>query len=134
MRKNDLKIGDVIWVKLYENGKHIQSGVRPAVVIQNNKGNYYSPTIQVVPLTSKTKANLPTHVKIPASVAGLPKASIAQCEGARPVSKNDILDFIGIMPNQYMKAIAIARIISTPDIQYMTLNDIQTVYNQINAP
>lgn len=132
MNKNNLKIGDVVWVRLHNEGKHIQSGVRPAIIIQNNKGNHFSPTIQVVPLTSKkTKANLPTHVSIPASVAGLSKDSIAQCEGARPISKSDILGFIGTMPTSYMAKISIASMINTPIIQYMTIEDLTSIYNQV---
>lgn len=132
MRKDYLKIGDVIWVRLHNEGEHVQSGVRPAIVIQNNKGNYYSTTIQVVPLTSKkTKSELPTHVKIPAKVAGLSKDSIAQCEGARPVSKNDILGFIGVMPKDYMEKISRSIIISTPIIQYMTIENLTLVYDNL---
>lgn len=132
MKKDNLRIGDVIWVKLHNEGDHIQSGVRPAVIIQNNKGNYFSPTIQVVPLTSKrSKSKLPTHVNIPATVAGLSKDSIAQCEGARPVSKSDILGFIGVMPNNYMEMISKAIIISTPLIQYMTIENLTYVYDNL---
>ena len=132
MRKDYLKIGDVVWVKLHSDGEHIQSGVRPAVIIQNNIGNHYSPTIQVIPLTSrKTKSKLPTHVQIPANTAGLTKDSIAQCEGARPVSKADILGFIGVMPNIYMEKISVATIISTPIIQYMSIENLTLVYDQL---
>ncbi len=132
MRKQNLRIGDVVWVKLHKEGKHIQTGVRPAVVIQNNKGNRYSPTIQVVPLTSKkTKAKLPTHVEIPANTAGLPKDSIAQCEGAKPVSKCDIYGFIGKMPREFMEKISIATIISTPLIQYIDRDNLNSIYDQV---
>lgn len=132
MKKENLKIGDVIWVKLHSEGEHIQSGVRPAVIIQNNIGNYFSPTIQVVPLTSKrSKSKLPTHVNIPATVAGLSKDSIAQCEGARPVSKSDILGFIGVMPNSYMEMISKAIIVSTPLIQYLSIESLTVVHNSL---
>lgn len=102
------------------------------MIIQNNKGNYYSPTIQVVPLTSrKTKSKLPTHVEIPALIAGLSKDSIAQCEGARPVSKSDILGFIGVMPRKYMGEISKAILISTPIIQYMSLENLTLIYDSV---
>ena len=134
MKKNYLRTGDVVWVKLHSDGEHVQSGVRPAVIIQNNKGNHYSPTIQVVPLTSrKTKANLPTHVEIPARTAGLSKDSIAQCEGARPVSKADILGFIGVMPRKYMGEISKAILISTPVIQYMSFENLTIVYDSMTV-
>lgn len=132
MNKDYLKIGDVIWVKLHGEGEHVQSGVRPAVIIQNNKGNHFSPTIQVIPLTSRrTKAKLPTHVEIPASIAGLSKTSIAQCEGARPVSKSDILGFVGVMPDSYMEKISIATLISTPIIQYLSIDNLTIVHDKL---
>lgn len=134
MKKDYLRTGDVVWVRLHSDGNHIQSGVRPAIIIQNNKGNYHSPTIQVVPLTSKkTKSKLPTHVEIPALIAGLSKDSIAQCEGARPVSKTDILGFIGVMPKKYMAEISKAILISTPIIQYMSLENLTIIYNNMAA-
>lgn len=133
LNKDLLMIGDVVWCKLRgDERSHIQNGVRPCVIIQNNKGNHFSPTIQVVPLTSrKNKTKLPTHVQIPAQTAGLSKDSIAQCEGARPVSKSDILGFIGTMPESYMHDIGIALMINIPIIQYMSLESLTTVYNNL---
>lgn len=135
LNKNVLMIGDVVWCSLNGDDKnHIQNGVRPCVIIQNNKGNRFSPTIQVVPLTSRTnKANLPTHVRIPAKTAGLSKDSIAQCEGARPVSKRDILGYIGSMPESYMNDIGIALMVNTPLIQYMSFESLTTVYNNLKV-
>lgn len=58
---------------------HIQSGERPVIVVSNNKANEYSPTITVIPLTSKlSKKRLPTHVYI--QNCGLSKPSIALAE------------------------------------------------------
>ena len=129
--KKRYEIGEVIWVKLYGEGS-IQQGTRPAVIIQNNVGNKYSDTIQVVPLTSRmTKSKLPTHVFIPMNTAGLTRNSIAQCEGARPVLKDDILGHIGFMPDEYMAQISIASMVSTPIIQYLSEQEIIAVYQQL---
>lgn len=57
-----LKRGDICKVDFGIQGGSVQSLIRPAIVIQNNTGNRYSPTIIVVPLTSKNKNNLPTHL------------------------------------------------------------------------
>ena len=135
LNKDLLTIGDVVWCKLKgDERNHIQNGVRPCVIIQNNKGNHFSPTIQVVPLTSrKNKSKLPTHVQIPAKTAGLSKDSIEQCEGARPVSKCDILGFIGVMPEAYMHDIGIALMINTPIIQYMSFESLTNVYNKLTV-
>ena len=133
MNKNVLKIGDVIWAKLYGDD-HIQRGCRPVVVVQNNTGNYYSPTIEVAPMTSRlTKSKLPTHVIVPAGVAGLSKRSIVQCEGIRPISKVDICGYIGHMPDDYMAKISIASIISMPIIKFLTLDQISMVHRDIIA-
>ena len=129
MNRDNLKIGDVVWVKLHGDN-HIQRGVRPAVIIQNNVGNHYSPNIQVVPMTSKqTKSKLPTHVNVPSGVAGLSKPSVVQCEGARPVSKCDIVGYLGKMPREYMAKISIAIVINTPIISYLNRDDIGDVYD-----
>lgn len=132
-RNNEYKIGDVIWVKL-QGENHIQRGIRPAVIIQNDVGNRYSPTIQVVPLTSKrTKADLPTHVIIPANVGRLKKDSIAQCEGQRPINKSDISGYIGKLPDEYMARISVACIRSTPIIKYLTQDELNTIASGLKS-
>lgn len=129
----ELKIADVVWVK-FNSDEHVQGGIRPAVIIQNNIGNKYSPTVMVVPLTSRlTKAKLPTHVKIPEGVAGLTKESIAQCEGIRVVPKSSIKGSIGTMPHKYMALIAIASIISTPTIGYLSKEEVEFIYCKVSA-
>ena len=56
-----VKRGDIIMVRLYGHG-NIQEGFRPAIIVQNNAGNRFSPTTIVVPLTSKIKqTSQPTH-------------------------------------------------------------------------
>lgn len=133
MNKHNLKIGDVIWIRLHGEN-HVQRGVRPGVIVQNNKGNKFSPTLQVAPMTSKcTKSNLPTHVFVEAGTAGLTKDSIVQCEGVRPVDKIDVLGFIGHMPDSYMALIARATIISMPLIQYLGVDQIQILYKHISS-
>lgn len=133
MKRENYKIGDIVWAKFNGEG-HIQRGVRPAVIIQNNVGNKYSPTIQVVPLTSKmNKKSLPTHVMIPAHTAGLTKNSIAQCEGVRPIQKVDIKGIMGKMPDEYMGAISIACIISMPIISYLSQDEVIKMYHSVVA-
>lgn len=132
-RFDEYKIGDMIWVRL-QGEAHIQRGIRPAVIIQNNAGNKYSPTIQIVPLTSKlTKTKLPTHVAIPAEVGHLKKKSIAQCEGQRPVNKSDIKGYIGRLPDKYMAKISVACIISTPIIKYLTQEELTNIVSELKS-
>ena len=75
------KRGDVYYVDFGHNIESCkQSGIRPAVIVSNNRANLYSPVITVVPLTSRIhkKRSLPTHVYIPRGCGtGLPKSSMA---------------------------------------------------------
>ena len=128
-----VRLGDVLWVK-FTGQDHVQHGMRPAVVIQNNKGNHYSNTIQVFSMTSKyTKASLPTHVVIPAGVGGLPKHSVVQCEAARTIDKTQIVGYIGHLPRKYMKKITVASIISMPLLQYLTMDQVEDIYFKVAA-
>ncbi len=75
-----------------------QGGVRPAIVVSNNKANANSPVVTVVPLTTKIwkKPYLPTHVQIPYSVSiGLHKKSMALAEQVETVDKKKLQEKIG---------------------------------------
>lgn len=118
--------GQIYWVNLNGEG-HIQNGWHPGIIVQCNKGNKHSPTIAIVPVTSKRKTSLPTHVYIQAGLFGLSKPSIAQCEGQRIVSKDQIGDYIGMVSAEFMKKIAIGCLINTPYLQYLNNNDITNI-------
>lgn len=127
-----LEIGDIFWTKL--TGKnHIQDGVRPAVIVQNNKGNMFSPTTHVVPLTSRlNKAKLPTHTIVESNeMTGLNKDSIAQCEGSRLISKIDILEKIGRVDDETMKRIAKCLLINTPLLIFFTGDELSKLHNKL---
>lgn len=127
----EYKIGEIVIVKFHGDG-HVQDGVRPAVIIQNDIGNKYSPTLQVIPVTSRmTKKSLPTHVFLPAETGGLAKDSVAQCEGQRVINKYDVLNHIGALPDEYMQAICMGCIISTPLIQYLSQQQIGQIYDRV---
>ena len=65
-----------------------QGGVRPVLVIQNDIGNKYSPTVIVVAITSKLhKAKLPTHIDLSAKESGLPLDSVVLAEQIRTIDK-----------------------------------------------
>ena len=71
-----------------------QGGQRPVVVLQNNKGNRFSPTVIVAPLTSHTvKPLLPTHVLV--SAEGLHTKSLALLEQIRTIDKQRLKWYIG---------------------------------------
>ena len=107
-----LKRGDVVLCNLGEGKGSEQSGVRPCVVIQNDIGNRYSPTIIVATITSSTsKAKLPTHIEINER-SGLDKPSIVLCEQIRTIDKQRVVGFLGTTPKQVRKKIDEALITS----------------------
>lgn len=80
-----------------------QGGIRPVVVIQNNVGNRYSPTIIVAAITSKTdKKPLPTHVDIGDVLL---KDSIVLLEQIRTIDKSRLKQKIGVVKEDVMKKI-----------------------------
>lgn len=96
----EIKLGDIYFAKLPDKDKAqrgIQSGVRPVVVISNNKGNRFSPTVIIVPLTSKIKkTNMSTHCIIEANENnGLKRDSVALGECITTIPKTDLLQKIG---------------------------------------
>lgn len=94
----NLQWGDVLYVNLDQSGVGSeQRGIRYAVVIQNDVGNKYSPTVIVAFITSQiTKAKLPlVHVEIKANNFGLPKDSVVLLEQIRTLDKKRIIKRVG---------------------------------------
>ena len=86
-----LKRGDVVWVKLLGDGSSKQAGVRPAILVSNDKCIEYSPVVHIVPLTTQGKKMLPTHVQISANEYPVKGDSIALCEQINLISKSQIV-------------------------------------------
>lgn len=72
-----------------------QSGTRPVLVVQNDTGNANSPTTMVVPLTSKHKPRLPTHIQLLPKECGLARRSTALCEQMRVIDKSRLMKRLG---------------------------------------
>ena len=100
--EREYKRGDVIFVRLNGEGS-VQSNNRPVIVVSNNKCNAFSPVIQIVPLTSRVKKFLPTHVKINSKC--LSKESISLAEQITTIDKGQIISFIGTLEESVMKEI-----------------------------
>lgn len=93
---------DIFYADLSKNVmKSEQGGKRPVIVIQNDTGNKYSPTIIVIPLTSEIKkVNMPTHCILHKSLHnGLSVNSMALAEQIRVIDKSRLLDKIGYLDN-----------------------------------
>lgn len=106
-RKLEITRGQIYWVDFGNGIGSEQQNIRPALVIQNNIGNKFSPTIVVVAITSKiTKANLPTHVIVEKfEELGLSDLSIVLTEQVRTVDKKRVTGYIGECPYYLMKKI-----------------------------
>jgi len=118
------RIGDVYYATFTGSGS-VQSGNRPAVIFQNNKGNMYSPNLVVLPLTSRLKRlELPTHVLISSHDSGLPMDSMVLCENPQCISKDDLGDYITTLSGKYMKQIAASSIMASSAISFMDMESI----------
>ena len=111
----EINRGDIFYAVLNEDvvGSE-QTGIRPVVILQNNVGNLYSPTVIIAPITSKVKvkSKLPTHIFIDEKSNGLPKDSLILLEQIRVIDKSRIRNYIGHIGNNDMKEIDIGIIIA----------------------
>lgn len=90
MNRGDIYIANLDPIEGSEQG-----GNRPVLIIQNDKGNQYSPTTIIAIITTRqTKAKLPTHVWLPDN-CGLPKLSMVELEQIRTIDKSRLGDYIG---------------------------------------
>lgn len=97
-----MKMFDIYYADLSKNTVNSeQGGIRPVIIIQNDIGNKYSPTLIVLPITSEIKKeNMPTHCVLHKSVKnGLKVDSMVLAEQIRVIDKSRILDYIGYLDN-----------------------------------
>ncbi len=101
-----VKRGDIFYADLSPVVGSEQGGVRPVLVVQNNIGNKYSPTIIISAITSQiNKAKLPTHVEITAPEYGLPKDSVVLLEQIRTIDKKRLRERIGRFNDDMMETV-----------------------------
>lgn len=83
-----------------------QGGVRPVLVVQNDIGNKYSPTVIAAAVTSQlSKAKLPTHIELSRSEYGLAKDSVVLLEQIRTIDKRRLMERIGELPPTVMRRV-----------------------------
>ena len=83
-----VKRGDIYYADLSPVVGSEQGGIRPVLIIQNDIGNKYSPTVIAAAITSqKDKTKLPTHIQVNATGCGLAKDSIVLLEQVRTIDK-----------------------------------------------
>ncbi len=99
-----IRRGDIFYADLNPTIGSEQSGVRPVLVVQNDIGNKYSPTVIVAAITSRiNKAKLPTHIEVSAKEYGLTKDSIVLAEQVRTIDKKRLQERIGSRPGDHGK-------------------------------
>lgn len=102
----EIKRGEIYMADLSPVYGSEQGGIRPVLIVQNDIGNKYSPTVIVVAITSKLhKAKLPTHIELAESTANLEKDSILLCEQIRTLDKLRLKEKIGFLNNVLMKKV-----------------------------
>ena len=110
---NTIKRGEIYYADLSPVVGSEQGGVRPVLVIQNDIGNKYSPTVIVSAITSQlTKAKLPTHIELKKGQFGLPKDSVVLLEQIRTLDKRRLKDKVGMLDDKFMRYVDRAILIS----------------------
>ena len=99
--------GDMFYADLSPVVGSEQGGIRPVLVIQNNTGNKYSPTVIVSAITSQLNKNkLPTHIELDSQEFGLKSNSVVLAEQIRTIDKSRLKEKIGhIDDNRIMNRI-----------------------------
>lgn len=108
-----VKRGDIFYADLSPVVGSEQGGIRPVLVLQNDVGNRFSPTVIAAAITSQiNKAKLPTHIELSAEQYGLLKDSVVLLEQIRTIDKKRLKDKVGHISDELIvkvdKAICIS--------------------------
>jgi len=105
--------GDIFYADLSPVVGSEQGGIRPVLIVQNDLGNRYSPTVIAAAITSQiNKAKLPTHIEIPADQFGLTKDSVILLEQIRTIDKKRLKEKIGRLDSIAMQSVDNALFVS----------------------
>ena len=109
----NIRRGDIYYADLSPVVGSEQGGVRPVLIVQNDMGNRYSPTVIAAAITSKLdKARMPTHIALDAREHGLSRDSVVLLEQIRTIDKRRLRDKIGELSALDMQRINRALLIS----------------------
>ena len=101
-----MKRGDIYYADLSPVVGSEQGGIRPVLVIQNDIGNKYSPTVIAAAITSQiNKAKMPTHIELAAKDYGLNKDSVILLEQIRTIDKRRLREKIGLIDDGLMASV-----------------------------
>lgn len=99
----NVRRGDIYYADLSPVVGSEQGGMRPVLIVQNDVGNRYSPTVIAAAITSKTsKSKLPTHIEVFADRYGLAKDSVILLEQIRTIDKTRLKEKMGHLDDAVM--------------------------------
>lgn len=109
----NIQRGDIFYADLSPVVGSEQGGIRPVLIVQNDVGNRYSPTVIAAAITSQMeKAKLPTHINIKGDGCGLAKNSVVLLEQVRTIDKKRLKERMGKVENNYMNRVDRALVVS----------------------
>ena len=101
-----VKRGDIYYADLSPVVGSEQGGIRPVLIIQNDVGNRYSPTVICAAITSRmNKAKLPTHIEIDSRRCQIMKDSVILLGQIRTIDKQRLKDMIGHLDKERMRSV-----------------------------
>ena len=101
--EREIHRGEIFYMTFKEQVGSEQQGGRPVIVVSNETCNKFSPTVTVVPLTTKDKKPLPTHVEL--NIEGLPVHGTILCEQVQTASQYKLSNYVGEVDHKTMKKI-----------------------------
>ncbi len=108
-----VKRGEIYYADLSPVVGSEQGGIRPVLIVQNDIGNKFSPTVIVAAITSQLgKAKLPTHIELSADQYNLPKNSVALLEQIRTLDKKRLQEKVTTLSSDKMREVNKALLIS----------------------
>ncbi len=103
---NSVRRGDIFYADLSPVVGSEQGGLRPVLIVQNDVGNRYSPTVIAAAITSQiNKARLPTHIELGAQSYGLSKDSVILLEQIRTIDKQRLKERMGTLDEKLMNKV-----------------------------
>lgn len=108
-----VKRGEIYYADLSPVVGSEQGGIRPVLIVQNDVGNKFSPTVIAAAITSqKEKSRLPTHIQLPSMNCGLSRDSVVLLEQVRTIDKKRLKERMGLLDeasmNEINKALSIS--------------------------
>ncbi len=106
VNKLTVRRGDIYYADLSPVVGSEQGGIRPVLIVQNDVGNRYSPTVIAAAITSRTdKSKLPTHIEVFADRYGLARDSVILLEQIRTIDKKRLKEKMGHLDEDVMRSV-----------------------------